>query len=164
MPVIGGFAFALINLALRKTGLLELTFDTTLQNFFIVIFFISVGYVLKAAVPKVMTFLVLCTALCFFQDLVPLLFGPFVGLEKDLALMTGSVSMIGGHGVSGSITLLVEASGVAVAYASVAFGLVAGSLMGRLHKMEDQEVDIDESILQMDLRYLHGDRSCTPSS
>lgn len=177
-PVIGGFAFALINLALRQTGLLELTFDTTLQSFFMVIFFTSVGYgaswaVLKAAGPKVMTFLVLCTLLCFFQDLVPALLGPLVGMEKDLALMTGSVSMTGGHGVSGGIAPLVEASGVAgaetVAYTSATFGLVAGSLIGgplanrlilkhQLHKVEAEEVEIDESILQMGLRYLRGDR------
>lgn len=177
-PVIGGFAFALVNLALRQTGLLELTFDTTLQSFFMVIFFTSVGYgvswaVLKAAGPKVMTFLVLCTVLCFFQDLVPALLGPLVGMEKDLALMTGSVSMTGGHGVSGGIAPLVEASGVAgaetVAYTSATFGLVAGSLLGgplanrlilkhQLHKVEAEEVEIDESILQMGLRYLRGDR------
>lgn len=177
-PVIGGFAFALVNLALRQTGLLELTFDSTLQSFFMVIFFTSVGYgaswaVLKSAGPKVMTFLVLCTLLCFFQDLVPTLLGPLVGMEKDLALMTGSVSMTGGHGVSGGIAPLVEASGVAgaetVAYTSATFGLVAGSLLGgplanrlilkhQLHKVEAEEVDIDESILQMGLRYLRGDR------
>lgn len=43
-PVIGGFAFVLVNLALRQSGLLELTFDTTLQSFFMVIFFTFVGY------------------------------------------------------------------------------------------------------------------------
>ena len=177
-PVIGGFTFAILNLILRQTGILEVTFDTTLQSFFMVIFFTTVGYgasvaVLKAAGPKVVTFLILCTIMCVFQDLVPFFLGPLVGMEKDLALMTGSVSMTGGHGVSGGIAPLVEASGVkgaeTVAYTSATFGLVAGSLMGgplanrlilkhKLHEQESKEVDIDESILQLKARYLRGDQ------
>lgn len=177
-PVIGGFTFAIVNVIMRQTGLMQITFDTTLQSFFMVIFFTTVGYgaswaVLKAAGPKVITFLILCTVLCFFQDLVPALLGPLVGMEKDLALMTGSVSMTGGHGVSGGIAPLVEASGVAgaetVAYTSATFGLVAGSLIGgplanrlilkyNLHKQESAKVEIDESILQLRKRYLRGDQ------
>lgn len=177
-PVIGGFLFAIINLILRQTGLANITFDVTVQSFFMVIFFTSVGYgasikVLKKAGPKVMVFLVLCTVLCFFQDLVAVLLAPLVGVSKDLALMTGSVSMTGGHGVSGAISPLVEESGVTgaetVAYTSATFGLVAGSLLGgpianrlilkhQLHKQESEKVHIDTSLLEQGVRKLRQDR------
>lgn len=177
-PVIGGFLFALVNLVLYQTGLVNITFDATLQSFFMIIFFTTVGYgasikVLKAAGPKVGLFLVLATLLCVFQNVVAVALVPIVGLSPDLALMTGSVAMTGGHGVSGGIAPLVEAAGTVgaetVAYTSATFGLVAGSLMGgpvanRLiikHKLMDQKaanVEIDESILQKKNRRLRGDR------
>lgn len=177
-PVIGGFLFALVNLVLYQTGLVNITFDATLQSFFMIIFFTTVGYgasikVLKAAGPKVGLFLVLATLLCVFQNVVAVALAPIVGLSPDLALMTGSVAMTGGHGVSGGIAPLVEAAGTVgaetVAYTSATFGLVAGSMMGgpvanRLiikHKLMDQKaanVEIDESILQKKNRRLRGDR------
>ena len=98
-PVIGGFLFAIINLILRQTGLANITFDVTVQSFFMVIFFTSVGYgasikVLKKAGPKVMVFLVLCTVLCFFQDLVAVLLAPLVG---DHVPQGGEIGGVHGH-------------------------------------------------------------------
>ena len=43
-PVAGGVVFALVHLALYSAGILELTFDTTLQSVFMTIFFCSVGF------------------------------------------------------------------------------------------------------------------------
>lgn len=177
-PVIGGFIFALANLIFYQTGILTITFDVTLQNFFMIIFFTTVGYgaslkVLKAAGPKVALFLVLATALCIFQNVVAVAIAPLVGVGADLALMTGSVAMTGGHGVSGGIAPLVEQAGTAgaetVAYTAATFGLVAGSLMGgplsnrlilkhNLHKVAAATVEVDESLLQKKARYLRGDR------
>lgn len=125
------------------------------------------GAVLNAAGLKVMTFLVLCTAMWFFEDLVLALHGLLVGLEMELALMTGLVSMIGGHGVSGGIAPLAQASSV-VGVETAALGLVAGSLSGgaladclilkhQLHMVEASEVDFDESVLQTGLFYLRDD-------
>ncbi|KAA1271778.1 sodium/glutamate symporter [Corynebacterium striatum] len=176
-PVIGGFLFAIINLVLHQTGILDITFDTTLQSFFMVIFFTTVGYgaslkVLRAAGPKVMLFLVVALVLTILQNVVAVGLAPLVGVDAQLALMTGSVSMTGGHGVSGGIAPLVEEGGVTgaetVAYTAATFGLVIGSLMGgplanrlilknKLMDKESAEVDIDESILQHVSRKLRGD-------
>ena len=162
-PVIGGFLFSLVNLVLNQTGALNIEFDVTLQSFFMVIFFTSVGYgaslkVLKAAGSKVAIFLVVATVLCIFQNIVPVALTPVVGIDPALALMTGSTPMTGGHGVSGGIAPLVEASGVTgaetVAYTSATFGLIAGSLMGgplanRLiikHKLLEKEASHDINI------------------
>lgn len=43
-PVIGGFLFAIINLGLRLTDVAEIEFDTTLQSFFMTMFFGSSGF------------------------------------------------------------------------------------------------------------------------
>ena len=43
-PVAGGVVFALAHLALRQAGILEISFDSALQTFFMVVFFCSVGF------------------------------------------------------------------------------------------------------------------------
>ena len=40
-PVVGGVLFAVLNLVLHQTGLVYITFDTTLQSVFMVWFFTS---------------------------------------------------------------------------------------------------------------------------
>lgn len=179
-PVIGGFSFAIVNLFLRQSGL-EINFDTTLQSFFMVIFFTSIGFgasikILRAAGPKVFLFLLIAGFLCVIQNTVALGLSGVVGIDKGLALMTGSTPMTGGHGTSGGIAPLVEASGVkgaeTVAYSAATFGLVMGSLMGGplanklvtgknllLNRKEiDEDDDLDESLLKTEARVLDGDR------
>lgn len=137
--VIGGFLFALINLVFHVTGVLDIQFDTTLQTFFMILFFTSIGFgaspkILKASGPKVLLFLLCATLLCVLQNGVAFLLAPLVHVSRGLALMTGSTPMTGGHGTSAGIAPLVEAAGVsgaqAVAYTAATFGLVAGSLLG----------------------------------
>ena len=43
-PVVGGFLFALLSLALRQSGLVAFEFDTTLQTPLMIAFFTSIGY------------------------------------------------------------------------------------------------------------------------
>lgn len=177
-PVIGGFLFSLVNLVLNQTGVLTIKFDTTLQSFFMVIFFTSVGYgaslkVLKSAGSKVGIFLLVATGLCIAQNIVAVLIAPVVNVDPALALMTGSTPMTGGHGVSGGIAPLVEASGVTgaetVAYTAATFGLIAGSLMGGpvanrliikhnlLEKESSHQVNINTALLTVRPRKLDAD-------
>lgn len=177
-PVIGGFLFSLVNLVLNQTGILTVKFDTTLQSFFMVIFFTSVGYgaslkVLKSAGSKVGLFLLVATGLCIAQNIVAVLLAPVVNVDPALALMTGSTPMTGGHGVSGGIAPLVEASGATgaetVAYTAATFGLIAGSLMGGplanrliikhnlLEKESSHQVNINTALLTVRPRKLDAD-------
>ncbi|MCI7551798.1 MAG: sodium/glutamate symporter [Actinomycetaceae bacterium] len=179
--VIGGFLFAIINLFLHIFEIVDIQFDTTLQTFFMIIFFTSIGFgasprILKAAGPKVAKFLIVAAVLCVFQNLIPFLLADVLGVSKGIALMTGSTPMTGGHGTSGGIAPLVEAAGFkgaeAVAYTAATFGLVAGSLMGGplanhliqkkdlLHKRDKAEVgdELDESLLAQAQRMLSSDR------
>ncbi|MDP9800736.1 ESS family glutamate:Na+ symporter [Arcanobacterium wilhelmae] len=138
-PVIGGFLFALINLLFHYTHWVNITFDTTLQAFFMVLFFTSIGFgaspvILKKAGPKVAIFLSVAIGLVILQNLVAVGLAPLLNVPGPIALMTGSTAMTGGHGTSAGIAPLVEAAGLkgaeSVAYTAATFGLVAGSLIG----------------------------------
>ena len=141
-PVIGGFLFAIIAFILKQTNVLEIKFDTTLQQFFMIMFFTSVGFnaslqVLKKGGKKVFTFLLAAIGLVILQNLLAVGLAPFVGLHPLLALMTGSTPMTGGHGTAAAIAPTVEALGFkgadtasTIAIAAATFGLIGGSMIG----------------------------------
>ena len=177
-PVIGGFLFAIIHLVLRLTDTCAFEFDTTLQSFFMTIFFTSIGFgasikILKIGGPKVIKFLIVASVLCVLQNVLAVALAGPVGVEPGLALMTGSTPMTGGHGTSAGIAPLVEAAGITgaetVAYSAATFGLVMGSLMGGplankiilknnlLEKKKlEKDIVVDESILKEESKILDG--------
>ena len=70
-PVIGGFLFSIIVFIFRQTNVAQIKFDDTLQKFFMVMFFTSVGFnaslkVLKKGGKKVVMFCggIMCYAKC----------------------------------------------------------------------------------------------------
>ena len=138
-PVIGGLLFALVMLFLKITNLATITLDTTLQNLFMTTFFASVGFtasfkILKNGGIKVAMFLGIAILLIISQDIVGATLAKVFQLNPLLGLCTGSISMIGGHGMAGSFGPLLEELGVSgattVSFASATFGLVMGSFIG----------------------------------
>lgn len=138
-PVVGGLVFAIVMLILRLTNIATITLDTTLQNLFMTAFFASIGFtasfkVLKGGGIKVAMFLVLAILLVISQDIVGAGLAKLFDLNPLLGLCTGSISMVGGHGTSGSFGPLLEEMGVSgattVSFASATFGLVMGSFIG----------------------------------
>ena len=184
-PVIGGFLFSIIAFILRQTNIITIKFETTLQTFFMVMFFTSVGFnaslkVLKKGGKKVLIFLFLAIGLCFAQNVVAIFFSQLIGINPLLGLMTGSTPMTGGHGTSAAIAPTIEALGIkgagTVAIASATFGLIAGSMMGGpianklilkhkllgnetlLHEKHDYNSDIDENVLKKPEPALNAER------
>lgn len=138
-PVAGGVVFALAHLALRQAGILEISFDSTLQTFFMVVFFCSVGFtacfrLLKKGGLQVLLFLGIAVMMCVLQNGLGTFIASAFGLDPRLGLATGSIPMVGGHGTAASFGPLLEKAGVsgasAVAIASATFGLVAGCVIG----------------------------------
>ena len=138
-PVAGGVVFALAHLALRQAGILEISFDSTLQTFFMVVFFCSVGCtacfrLLKKGGLQVLLFLGIAVMMCVLQNGLGAFIASAFGLDPRLGLATGSIPMVGGHGTAASFGPLLEKAGVsgasAVAIASATFGLVAGCVIG----------------------------------
>ena len=139
-PVAGGIVFAFAHLALYAAGILELSFDTTLQSVFMTIFFCSVGFtacfrLLKKGGIQVFMFLGLAIAICIVQDAVGSGLAAAFGLNPLLGLCMGSMPLVGGHGTSGSFGPLLETDyavvgATTVALAAATYGLVSGSMMG----------------------------------
>lgn len=168
-PVAGGVVFALVHLALRQAGILEISFDATLQTFFMTVFFCSVGFtacfrLLKKGGVQVILFLAIAAVMCILQNGLGAGIAGIFGLDPRLGLATGSIPMVGGHGTAASFGPVLEEAGVvganAVAIASATFGLVAGCMIGgpiavshikknKLHSLETatgaKEVTVDRN-------------------
>ena len=139
-PVAGGIVFALLHLVLYATGVLELTFDSTLQDVFMTIFFCSVGFtacfrLLKKGGLQVFIFLAVAIVMVIIQDIAGSGLAAAFGLDPLLGLCMGSIPLVGGHGTSGSFGPMLEndwavVGATTVALASATYGLVAGSMMG----------------------------------
>jgi ESS family glutamate:Na+ symporter len=138
-PVVGGLLFSIVVLVLRQTGTLTMSFDTTLQKFFMNLFFTACGFgaslvLLKKGGKRIMIFLGLAAGLAFCQNAVALTLAKVLNVEPMIALMTGSIPMTGGHGNAAAFAPIAEEMGysgaVSVAVAAATFGLVAGSMMG----------------------------------
>lgn len=138
-PVVGGLIFAIVSCILYATGILEISFDETLKNACMVIFFTSVGFqanlkVLKSGGLSLVVFLVCVIVLIISQNLVSVGLAKLVGVSPLIGLSTGSIPMVGGHGTAGAFGPVLEDLGISGAStlctAAATFGLVAGSLMG----------------------------------
>lgn len=139
-PVVGGLIFALTHLALRMAGVVEFTFDSNVKDFFMTLFFTSVGYtacfrLLKKGGKKVITFLIVAIIMVCLQNVVSSILAGVFDWDMRLGLCTGSIPMVGGHGTAGSYGPMMENDlGIAranvIAIAAATYGLVAGSLMG----------------------------------
>ena len=138
-PVVGGLLFAILNCVLYMGGIVEITFDTTLQSIFMVWFFTSVGYnasfkLLAKGAVAVCIFLALASAMQVIQNIVGVAGASIFGLDARLGLCMGSIPLVGGHGTAASWGPLLEDLGCAganvVGVAAATYGLCAGSLMG----------------------------------
>ena len=180
-PVVGGFLFAIINLILRKSNLVIFEFDNTLQSFFMILFFTSIGFnaswrLLKVGGKKVGMFLIMAIVLVILQNIVAVGAGYLTGVDPLIALLTGSTAMTGGHGTAAAMAPIVEELGhtgaKSVAIAAATFGLIAGSSLGgplanRLikgkklevvaEKVDNEKVRNDEFLFNNDVRKLDGE-------
>ncbi len=171
-PVVGGLIFAITSCILYVTGLLELSFDETLKNVCMVMFFTSVGFqanlkVLKSGGLSLLIFLICVIILIAAQNGLALGVATILGVDPYIGLCTGSIPMVGGHGTAGAFGPVLEDLGLVGATtlctAAATFGLLAGSLMGgplgrRLiikHDLLKTTVQADDSELIADEKKHH---------
>ncbi len=138
-PVSGGIIFSLIGLALYGWFHIELSFDHTLQDTFMLAFFTSVGFqtdfkVLKQGGKALGIMLVLLVLIITLQNLMPWGITKLMGVNPLLGITAGSVSMTGGHGTAGGFAEVLENMGLegagTIGMAAATFGLIAGSMIG----------------------------------
>ena len=163
-PVVGGFSFAIIAFILRQTGVISIIFDTTLQNILMTAFFTTVGFtaslkVLRKGGAQVIKFLLLAVLLVLAQNILGILSAKAIGVNPLLGLVSGSVSMTGGHGASGAFGPLMEEHGLngalSIAMACATFGLVSGSIIGgplanrlvQKYKLQPEETEEKEEVI-----------------
>ena len=138
-PVSGGIIFSLITLILYGWFDIEVSFDGTLKDVFMLAFFTSVGFqsdlkVLKKGGKLLVIMLILLVVIIAMQNLMPIGITRLMGVDPLIGMASGSISMTGGHGTAGGFAKVLEGMGLhgagTVGMAAATFGLIAGSMIG----------------------------------
>ena len=138
-PVSGGIIFSLITLMLYGWCNIEVSFDGTLKDVFMLAFFTSVGFqsdlkVLKQGGKLLIIMLCLLVVMIALQNLMPMGVTRLMGVDPLIGMAAGSISMTGGHGTVGGFTSVLEGMGLhgagTIGMAAATFGLIAGSMLG----------------------------------
>ena len=138
-PVSGGIIFSLITLMLYGCFNVELSFDGTLKDVFMLAFFTSVGFqsdlkVIKQGGKPLVIMLTLLVVMIAMQNLMPMGVTRLMGVNPLIGMAAGSISMTGGHGTAGGFASVLEGMGLhgagTIGMAAATFGLIAGSMLG----------------------------------
>ena len=138
-PVSGGLLISFITLASYNWLGLEFSFDGTIKDICMMLFFTSVGYqsnmrALKQGGRPLVVMVLLVAVLIIIQNIISVSTAKGLGLDPLVGMAAGSIPMCGGHGTSGGFSPVLENMGLAgassITMACATFGLVAGSLIG----------------------------------
>ena len=138
-PVSGGLVISLLTLALYSFGRIEFSFDGTIKDISMTLFFTSVGFqsnmkAFKTGGKTLGVMVVLVAVLIICQNLISLGVSSVLGVDPLVGMASGSIPMSGGHGTSGGFSPVLEEMGLAgassITMACATFGLVAGSMLG----------------------------------
>lgn len=140
-PVSGGIVFSIVSLMLYKLWNVELVFDGTLKDVFMLVFFTSVGFqsnlkVLRRGGSTLLLMLGVLAFIIVVQNVLPLGIAWIMGVNPLVGMAAGSISMAGGHGTAGGFSAVLEGMGLSgagtIAMAAATFGLIMGSVTGGL--------------------------------
>ena len=138
-PVSGGIIFSLITLILYGWFHVEVSFDGTLKDVFMLAFFTSVGFqsdlkVIKQGGKLLIIMLTLLVVIIAMQNLMPMGIARLMGVDPLIGMASGSISMTGGHGTAAGFASVLEGMGLSgagtIGMAAATFGLIAGSMIG----------------------------------
>lgn len=138
-PVTGGLLFSLITLALFEFWGIEVSFNGTLRDICMIMFFTTVGFqsdlkVLKKGGKPLAFLVLLVAALIILQNCVGVGMAKALGINPLIGMAAGSITMCGGHGTAAGFSSLLESQGLqsaaTVTMAAATFGLLGGSLIG----------------------------------
>lgn len=159
-PVAGGLVAAVIVYLLNLTLGYSFDFQKELQTACMLMFFASIGLSadfsrLKAGGKPLLIFLVVVSGFIFLQDVVGVMMAKLVGLPGLMGLVTGSITLTGGHGTAGAWGPVFESKygvtgATTLGIACATYGLVAGGLIGGpvakrlIKKLNKQPIDEPE--------------------
>ena len=138
-PVSGGIIFSLITLGIYKFCDIEVSFDGTLKDAFMLAFFTSVGFqsnpkAVRQGGSTLAKLLLLLVLIIVLQNAIPIALTHILHINPLIGMATGSISMAGGHGTAGGFSSTLEQMGLngalTISMAAATFGLIAGSVIG----------------------------------
>ena len=138
-PVAGGLVAAICLFSLHAATGIGFQFQKPLQDAFMLIFFTSIGLSadfsrLKAGGIPLVVFTAIVGAFIFVQNIIGVGLASVFGLHPMTGLITGSITLTGGHGTAAGWAPDLIKYGVPAAaelgMASATFGLVAGGIIG----------------------------------
>ena len=138
-PVSGGIVFSIVSLMFYKLWNVELVFDGTLKDVFMLVFFTSVGFqsnlkVLRHGGSTLLLMLGVLALIIVVQNVLPLGIAWLMDVNPLVGMAAGSISMAGGHGTAGGFSAVLEGMGLSgagtIAMAAATFGLIMGSVTG----------------------------------
>lgn len=139
VAVTGGLICAIVLAMLSSFGVATLTFDLSLRDLLLLLFFSTIGlnakfkYLLMGGYALIILVFV-CAIFLVFQNIIGLSIAKSMGFEPFFGLLGGSISLAGGHGTSiawGEIATDKGIEGAAeFGIACATFGLILGGLIG----------------------------------
>ncbi len=138
-PVSGGIIFSMFFLLLNLCLGVEVSFDGTIKDIAMMIFFTSVGFqadisTIRKGGKAMGVMLGLVIVLIILQNCTGLGLAALMSLDPLIGMSAGSIPMSGGHGTAGGFAPLLQSMGLdsaaSLTMAAATFGLVAGSLTG----------------------------------
>lgn len=160
-PVVGGLIAAVCAYAFYFFFHISASFDATIQNILMLMFFTSIGLSasfikLKEGGKSLLLFLVCVAGFVLLQNAVGMSLATALGLDPLIGLVVGSITLTGGHGTAGAWGQVLETEhgiqgAIVLGMASATFGLIIGGVIGgpvakfliKRHKLADQ-VDDEE--------------------
>jgi glutamate:Na+ symporter, ESS family len=138
-PVIGGFLFAILALLLKSSDLMLFNMDKSLQKPLMLAFFTTIGLgasfgLIKKGGKALIIYWGFCALLSILQNVIGVSIAKLMHLDPLIGVLTGSISMEGGHGAAAAFGPTIEKLGISgattIGLASATFGLVMGGLIG----------------------------------
>ncbi len=163
-PVVGGFLFMLITWVGFTTGSFAFSFNTTLQSFFMLAFFTTVGLgasisLLKKGGTLLIIYWLVAGVVSIFQNAIGIAVSNITGLEPAYGLLSSAITMIGGHGAGAAYGQTFEEmgyqAGKLVGAAAATFGLISSVIVGgpvarrlieKYQLKPDHTLDLDTSV------------------
>jgi ESS family glutamate:Na+ symporter len=159
VPVIGGIVFALCIAVLHNYFKMDITFDQGLKDPMMLAFFATVGLSadfkrLRKGGANLLLFLLVVSGFLLVQNLVGALVAYSMDLHPAIGLLSGSVTLSGGHGTGAAYAERFSSiqniqGAMEIALASATFGLIIGGLIGgpvsqrliKRHQLQAQELN-----------------------
>lgn len=158
--VVGGFIFMLITWVGHMTGSFAFSFNTTLQSFFMLAFFTTVGLgasveLLKKGGKLLVIYWLVAGIVSTVQNIIGVGLSNIVGIESAYALLCSAITMIGGHGAGAAYGATFQEmgypAGQLVGAAAATFGLISSVMVGgpvarRLIEKNNLKPDASENL------------------